>query len=112
MQLLVFISNSDHSVTPILAEFLTAGVKGATVVECEGMLHAIDDANIEPPPIFGSLRQFLNPASPVGKMIFVVLEDDMVSVAKEVIHRVSGTLKKPNTGILFTVPLSSVEGVS
>lgn len=112
MQLLVFISNSDRSVTPILTEFLGAGVTGATVVECEGMLHAIEDANVEPPPIFGSLRQFVSPTSPVGKMIFAVLEDEMVPVAKEVIHRVSGTLKKPNTGILFTVPLSSVEGVS
>ncbi|MEG1547214.1 MAG: hypothetical protein RR232_04080 [Clostridia bacterium] len=112
MQLFVFITNRTESISPILSELMEKGVPGATIVDCKGMLSAISESNEEPPPIFGSLRYFINPEHESGKMLFIVLKDEDVPTVKDVIHNVSGNLKLPNTGILFTMPIMSWEGVS
>ncbi len=112
MQLLVHINNHVEITTPLLAALLEAGVKGATVVDCKGMLTALDESSVEPPPIFGSLREFINPEHQSGKMFFMVLKDEDIRTVRETIHQVVGNLKLPNTGILFTVPVMNWEGVT
>ena len=112
MQLLVHITTHETSVSPILAKMMDAGIHGATVVDCEGMLSAIDRSSEEPPPIFGSLRAFLNPERQQNKMIMVVLKDEDIPAVREIIHSVAGDMKLPNTSILFTVPVMNWEGVS
>ena len=74
-----------------------------TLSECGG-----EDA----PPIFGSLRQFINPCRQTNKMIMIVLKDEDVPKAKEIIHSVAGDLRNPSSGILFTLPVMNWEGVS
>lgn len=111
MQLLVFITNDVNSVSPILSELMDKEIGGATVVDCKGMLTALNESSVEPPPIFGSLRKFINPDRESGKMIFMVLEDNELDKAKEVIHDVCGNLSRPNAGIMFSLPLMWVEGV-
>ena len=61
MQLLVMISNQTEKVPSVLSGFMEEGIRGASVIDCEGMLAALDRASIEPPSIFGSLRKFINP---------------------------------------------------
>ena len=112
MQLLVHITNHETSVTPILSAMMKEGIHGATVVDCEGMLSAIDHSSEEPPPIFGSLRAFLNPERQPNKMILAVLKDEDIPRVREIIHGIAGDMKLPNTGILFTVPVMNWEGVS
>ncbi len=111
MQLLVFITNNVDSVSPILSELMRCGIGGATVVDGKGMLTALNESSIEPPPIFGSLRKFINPDRESGKLIFMVIEDQRLETAKEAIHRISGSLSCPNSGIMFSLPLAWVEGV-
>lgn len=111
MQLLVFITNKTESITPILSELLDHGISGATVVDCKGMLTALNESSVEPPPIFGSLRRFVNPEHESGKMLFVVVSDERMPIVKGVIKEHTGSLKSPNTGVMFTVPLTSAEGV-
>jgi hypothetical protein len=41
----------------------------------------------------------------------MVLPEGKVETAKSVIREVTGGFDKPNTGIMFTVPISSTEGV-
>lgn len=112
MQLLVHITNHPESVSPILTGFLNAGISGATVIDCKGMLPVLEETSPEPPPIFGSLRAFLNPEHASGKIIIVVLKDEDVPTVKDIIHSVAGNLKTANTGILFTLPIMGWEGVS
>lgn len=83
MQLLVFIAKNADVVSPILRELMENKIGGGTVVECEGMLQALYESQVEPPPLFGSLRQFLNPASAKGKILFVVLADGQLDTARE-----------------------------
>ena len=44
-------------------------------------------------------------------MIFMVLNDEQIQTVKAVIKDVIGDLSEPNTGILFTLPIDSVDGL-
>ena len=103
MLLFIYITNRVATVSPILQKMAERGIHGATMVDCEGMLQTLAADSIEPPPFFGSLRKFINPDHEPGKMLF--------AVAKSCIHDVCGSLDRPNAGIMFTVPVTSVEGV-
>ncbi len=112
MQLFIHITNHEQSVSPILSKMLDAGIHGATVVDCKGMLTTLNESSVDAPPIFGSLRSFINPERQSNKMIMVVLKDEDIPAVREIVHSVSGDLKLPNTGILFSVPVMNWEGVS
>lgn len=112
MQLLVHITNHDKSVNPIMEKMMEEGIHGASVVDCEGMLAAVNADSVNAPAIFGGLRQFVNPDRPKNKMILVVLKDEEVEKAIRIIHAVSGDLKLPNTGVLFCLPVTRWEGIS
>ena len=94
MQLFVYISSNPEVVSPLMSELLSKGIHGATSVDCKGMLKSINDSSVEPPPVFGSLRKFINP------------------VVKAAVHKICGDLRLPNTGIFFSVPVMNWEGVS
>lgn len=111
MQMLIHITSHENTVNPILAKMMDAGIHGASVVDCEGMLSALNQNGVDAPPLFGSLRMFVNPERQKNKMVLVVLQDEQISVAVDIIHEVSGDLKLPNTGIVFTVPVTRWEGV-
>lgn len=111
MQLLVLITNQTEKVPSVLSSFMESEIKGATVLDCEGMLAALDRASIEPPSIFGSLRRFINPENEANKMLMVLLPESKVELAKDIIHKEIGILDKPNTGVMFTIPTLTVEGI-
>ena len=112
MQLFVHITTLEESVTPIFTKMLEAGLQGATVVDCQGMLTTLSSCSTDDTPIFGSLRQFINPCRQTNKMIMIVLKDEDIQKLKDIIHSVAGDLHAPNTGIFFTVPVMNWEGVS
>lgn len=112
MQLLIFITNRTECINPILTDLFERKIGGATVVECEGMVKALGGNDSEPPPMFGSLLLFLHTQHEEGKMLFTVLEDGDVETAKQIIRERSGGLEQPGSGVLFTVPVSSMEGTA
>ena len=111
MQLLVHITNDETCINPIMKKMMAAGIHGASVVDCEGMLSSVNQDSVNAPAIFGGLRQFMNPERPQNKMLFVVLKDEQVQDVVDIIHQVAGDLKLPNTGILFALPVTRWEGV-
>ena len=111
MQLFVYISPNPEVVSPLMAELMNQGIHGATSVDCHGMLTEVAGAD-EAPPVFSTLRKFLNPEHESGKMVFIVLRDEDIPLAKEAVHKVCGDLRMPNTGVLFSVPVMNWEGVS
>lgn len=112
MQLLVHITNHEETITPIMDKMMAAGIHGASIVDCEGMLAAVDADSDNAPSIFGGLRQFVNPDRPHNKMILVVLKDAQIQQAIDIVHEVSGDLKLPNTGVMFSLPVTRWEGVA
>lgn len=111
MQLFVLILNKTECLPKLLGEFLSAGIKGATIYDSMGEVQYIGHETVEPPPIFGSLRKFINPDHEQNKNVLVILRDEQVEAARAIVNKVTGGLDKPGTGIIFTVPVSFVEGI-
>lgn len=112
MQLLVLILTKTECMPQIVSALVGNDLGDPTVINCEGALNVIDKSNVEPPPIFGSLRYILGQSRKESKMMFVVLPDEKIQKAKNIIDNQVGGIKNPNTGIMFTLPLSSVDGLS
>jgi len=106
MYALFLVLNEVDYLDTILSKFVEVGVKGATILDSQGMARAIADYNI---PIFSSFRALFDGARPYNKTIFTVIDNEellqkIVSVVQEIAH----DAKKPCFGFMFTVPVSKV----
>ncbi len=111
MQLLVLILNKTECLPGIVSGFLSGGIKDATIYDSMGMLQYIGHDTVEPPPIFGSLRRFLNPDHENNKTVLTILREEQVDTALNIINRETGGLATPGVGIAFTLPVSRTEGL-
>lgn len=109
MKLLVYITNNQEHIYPILSKMMEQHIPGATVVDCEGMLRAVSEKGSEPLPMLHALRGFLSPVQDSGKMLFAALEDAQVKPAIDIIHSIAGDLRLANRGVLFTLPIDYCE---
>ena len=90
MQLLIHITNHEDTVNPILAKMMEAGFRGGSVVDCEGMLRALNEDSVDAPSIFGGLRKFVNPDRQTNKLILLVLRDEDVSRRRVWLKQLTG----------------------
>ena len=109
MKLLVLILDDVEKLETLLCALSEAKISGATIVESAGMARSL--YHMEDGAFLGSLRLFLNPDREENRMIFMVLNDEQIQTVKAVIKDVIGDLSEPNTGILFTLPIDSVDGL-
>jgi len=95
----------------ILERFVEIGISGATIIDSTGMGRTlICNENI---PIFGGLHRLFENCHPNNKTIFSVIKDeDLLQNAIKVIKEEVGELDDPGVGILFTVPVNSVMGLT
>ena len=103
------IGREVEALEPLLTSFADHGIGGATILNSTGMaraLHAYDDDSI-----FGSLRAILDPEREANKTIMTVLKDEQVDEALAAIEETVGDLSKPDTGIVFTVPVGFIKGM-
>lgn len=110
MQLLLIVLNRVEKLDEILEKLMQHGFTGATIINSTGMMKEIAK-NIENYPIFGTLRYLIDMDRDENKTIFMVLKDEQVEKAKEIIRQVIGDLSKPDSAILFTLPILSAEGI-
>jgi predicted transcriptional regulator len=109
MQVFVFVLNRTEHLENLLQSFADHGLRGATVLDSKGMariLHTEDEM-----PIFYGLRAILEPERRSSKTIFMVLKDEQVDIARQVVNEVTGGLDVPDSGIMFALPLTMVEGL-
>lgn len=109
MQALFLVLNKVECLEELLVRLAESGVKGGTVIESTGMARILGDA--EDFNILGTLRQLMDPSRVESKTLFFVLKDEQIQKTREIIDEVTGGLEKPNTGIMFGVKLSFVEGI-
>jgi len=109
MQLMFIILNKTECLETLLEEFVSNGIKGATIVDSKGMAHSL--AENDEFRFVSSLRSILNPDRKESKTIMVVMRDNKVEVAAKLVNSVTGGISKPDTGIIFTVPISYCEGL-
>ena len=55
MQLVIMIIHDSDHMNSILVKMMEAGIKGGSLIDCEGALQAIGRASSDPPPVFSAL---------------------------------------------------------
>lgn len=110
MQLLVLILKKVELIDELIKKLAETGVSGGTIIDGTGMAEKLHD--MEDLPAFGLLRQILgdNEKEPCKIMMFVLKDEQAVNTRKT-IKKVIGSLKEPNSGIMFAVPITYVEGI-
>ncbi len=82
MKLLVFVLNRVEKLEPALNSFL------------------------------GSLRAMMEPDRVENCTVFMVLKEEDVPCAIACVEEVAGSFDAPNSGIVFTVPVDFIKGIS
>ncbi len=106
---LFLVLNKNQYLEEILDMFIKAGVKGATIVDSQGIGRAVGESD----NIFGPIRKIIDGSRPYNKTIFTVIEDEAIldDVVTKV-HEILGDITEPGFGIMFTIPLGHVYGMA
>ena len=108
MQVLFIVLNKTKYLDDILARFLEIGVKGATILDSQGMAGAITRQEGDMPN-FGFLHSFMENAKPYSKTIFTVLKDEqMVETAVRAVKETLGEKARTGAGFMFSVPIGNM----
>ena len=110
MQLLLIVLNKVEKLDDLLETFLEEGYSGAKIINSTGMISKIAK-HMENYPIFGSLRFLVDFDREENITIFMALKDEQVESVKKIVRNVIGDLSQPNTAVMFTLPILSVEGI-
>ncbi|MBR1751461.1 MAG: hypothetical protein IJ740_11400 [Ruminococcus sp.] len=107
MKLMVIILNRIDSLEALLEGLSAVGIGGATIIESSGM--AMTLSRLDSSVLSASIRSLFS-GDEDNRTILSVIKDEQLEVVRKVVYKTVGDLSKPNTGILFTVPLDFVEG--
>ena len=109
MKLLIIVLNKVEYLDKLLAKFGQCSIPGATILNSKGMAQEL--GSHDELRFLGSLRLLMNPAHKENKTILMVLPEEKVPLVSKIVNEATGGLEKPDTGILFTVPIDHVEGL-
>lgn len=109
MELIVIVLNKVEVIDDLLLKFMDLDIKGATVIDSRGMGHIVADFF----SMFAMFRGLDMGKDYNSKTIFTVSDsprdkENMLIALNEVV----GDINAPDTAILFTVPISDVQGVN
>lgn len=112
MYALFIVLNQVNELDEILARFVKIGVKGATVLDSQGMGGALVHGGNRDVPFFGSLRTLMDSARPYNKTIFTVLEnEELVEKTVAAVQETLEDLSPIGLGFMFSVPIGKVYGM-
>lgn len=112
MQLLILILKKINLTDDLIRALAEGGVHGGTIIDSTGMANVL--GNLDDLPMFGMLRKVINKEDgekETCKTMLFVLKDSEVENARKIIRSVLGDLSRPNTAVMFSVPVTSVEGL-
>ena len=108
MHALFIVLNKTKYLDEVLAKFVEIGVKGATILDSQGMAGAMADADVQVPN-FGFLHSFMDNAKPYSKTIFTVLKnEEMVEKTVTAVKEVLGEKARKGSGFMFSVPIGKM----
>lgn len=112
MNVLFIVLNKTECLDDILDGFVEVGVRGATIIDSQGMGRALVDSSNVNEPFFGVLRNLLDTSKPYNKTIFTVIKDDeILEQAVDVVKEVVEDIYEPGVGMMFTLPIGNVYGM-
>ena len=111
MQALFLVLNEPNYLDDILSAFVEVGVKGATILDSQGMGSAIAANPDQQLPLFGYLKNLMDDAHPYNKTIYTVLDSrELTDKAIKAVKDVLRDINRPGIGFMFTMPVGSVYG--
>lgn len=108
LELLFMVVKDYHLRDQILEGFLELGIAGATVVEARGMAQVL----ARDVPIFAGLVSLFPGGNTDSHLIFSVLPAARHSEVARLVQDVTGGFERPGSGIMFAVPVKSVQGLA
>lgn len=112
MNALFIVLNKPNYLEDLLDEFIEIGVKGATILESQGMGFAMTHGGYGNEPFFGKIRSIIDNSRPYNKTIFAVIEDEeTLERAVKATKKVLGDIYEPGVGMMFTMPVNNVYGM-
>lgn len=109
MQLLIAVINQEEKLDEILSGLVELGVTGATLIDSEGMGRVLTHDI----PIFAGLDTLASRSRPKNQTLLSVIRDDAtVDRVIALLQEICGDFEDPATGIVFTIPVSRVVGLS
>ncbi|MGO1469498.1 MAG: P-II family nitrogen regulator [Tissierella sp.] len=112
MNVVFIVLNETDYLDDILDSFVEIGVKGATIVDSQGMGSAMTNSGRGKDPFFGGIRTFIENARPYNKTIFTVIDDkDLLDKTVETVKEILGNINDPGVGMVFTMPVGNVYGI-
>lgn len=113
MHVLFVVLNEVDYLDDILSSFLNIGVKGATILDSQGMGSVLVNGENGDIPLFRSLKSFLNSSRPYNKTIFTVIQsEELAKKAIKAVNDVVGDISRPGVGLMFTVPIGHIYGMN
>jgi nitrogen regulatory protein P-II 1 len=107
-QLLIFILNKEEFLEEILEAFIELDISGATIIDSIGMgrilAHDI--------PIFAGFRNLMQESRAGNKTIFTVVDEQKIERVVSAIEQIIGPLTAPGTGVIITLPVGSLYGIT
>jgi hypothetical protein len=112
-ELVVLVLNDPDKTDDILTAWLAVGISGVTILDSSGLSHQVSQHNLRDDlPLFPSLEDLLRSREEHHRTLFVVVPDGFdVEALVAATEKITGTLDKPHTGILFTIPVSRAWGL-
>lgn len=108
MELLVIILNKTECLDELLKKLAESNIKGATILDSRGLAQTlIENDEFR---FVASLRKLLDPCHRENKTIFMVIEKEKISTVSKIVNEVTGGLEKPDSGVIFTIPVNYSEG--
>lgn len=109
MKVLFIILNKAERLEDLLALLLEHGVKGATILDSQGMGSSIVHSGNTDIPMFGSLKTLLKGSHPYNKTIFTVIhKEEKLQRVVAAIQELLKEEKKPDDGFMFTIPVGDI----
>ncbi|NLP46473.1 MAG: hypothetical protein GX347_05460 [Epulopiscium sp.] len=110
MYVLFIVLNEADYLMDVLEEIKKLGIRGATVIESMGartMEKAFYDL-----PVIGGFMRTLDGNTQMNHTIFSVIEreEQVIRVMDHIEKLLGGDMKKPNTGIMFVLPVTHIRG--
>ena len=114
MNYMVLLIIDDLNICPtVLDAWDAAKVPGITILESTGMGRIREDSIRDDIPMMPSLSDIFRSREHHHRTIFSVVEgEERVDQLIEITREIMGDLNKPNTGVLFVLPVSRVVGFS
>lgn len=109
MYVLFIVLNDVDYLNDIMEKFVELGVKGATIIDSQGMAGAIVEADINSIPLFGALKDIMKGRGKYNKTIFTVLKnEELVERVVDGVQEVLNGDAKATTGFMFSIPIGKL----